>query len=355
MKQICYSIVFTFISFFFYQNGQAQSTFVPAKLVKAPGDTVNGFLHFYDWSISPKEIEFKMSLNTPVQTYPASEVESFFIPAKNEWYSAHFIQISFYLDGIGENSNKVARTISGAFFLNEVVKGNRVSLYLLLDQDQNPRYFLRKGSEFTELIRYKYSTFRNGKWYTASVNQYINQLQLLLNDCSTLHISPGLSYTKTALLQVLTSYYTCQGETIQHVQAVDQQPGYNPILIPGFLKVFGFQNYIPSIGVGIKVALPKKFYNRYGILQLDQYRHNFTEAGRKYTGNTYLVTVLGGTYFGKSKIQPFIHGGVQYPSVMWFTAGAGLSYAKKLNLEMRSPSLSGLMMTLHYTFGKIKK
>jgi hypothetical protein len=172
-------------------------------------------------------------------------------------------------------------------------------------------------------------------------------------ECSALNIFPSLSYSKAALLQVLTQYHACQGEAIQHVQAVDQ-PGYNPILIPGFLKMFGFQNYIPSIGVGVKIALPKKFYNRYGILQLDQYRHNFTEAGRTYTGNTYLVSVLAGTYFGKSKIQTFIHGGVQYPSVMWFTAGAGLSYAKKLNLEIRSPSLSGIMMTMHYTFGKIK-
>ncbi|MGV3588951.1 MAG: hypothetical protein ACO1OF_18245 [Adhaeribacter sp.] len=354
----CYqaSMVLLLVLFYYCHSAQAQSELIPARIVKTPGDTTNGFINFYDTDKSLDKVEFKASPEATMQIYPASELNSFYLPSKGLWYFSKNIQLNYYSKIVTESTNRIDRSVSGTFFLNKIQEGKIISLLMLVDNEHNTRFYIQKDSILTELIKYDYSTSKDGKSYTVEVNQYINQLESFLNDCQSLEIRSSLSYTEPALKQLLTKYHLCKGEIIKEERKVEK-PIYNAVIASGIFKRTTLDYLAPTVGIGFKIALPRNFYNRYVMVQLDQYRYNNQEAGTKNKWNNYHVSALAGSYFGRSKIQPFAHAGFQWPSIeipftRSYTIGAGVSYAKTINFEIRFPSVAGIMATMHYTFGK---
>lgn len=348
------------LSFCSIQVLQAQAGLMEAKLVKTPGDTLNGYINFYDWDVSPNKIEFRTSAAAPMQAFWASEIQAFYLVPKQEWHFAKDIRINFYASRLAENEAAVSRSVAGTFFLHEVVKGNLTSLYILIDEDKNKRFFLQKGAELSELLNYEYTSFRGEKQYTVKYRQYINQLKMLLGDCPTLKVSNSLSYSQTALSQLLAQYHACQGGKIMS-KSSERKPALNPVVIAGIFKLIDADaydpnytdSYVSTMGIGLKVTLPGKFRKRYALVQLDRYYYNYFESGKANKGRSHHVTAMAGSYFGKGKLQPFVHAGMMLPSTLVaVTAGAGVSYAKKLSLEIRSPGFAGIMGAVHYTFGK---
>ncbi|KAA5549306.1 hypothetical protein [Adhaeribacter rhizoryzae] len=353
----CYQAYVVLLVFFFCYcyKAQAQSELIPARIVKAPGDTINGYINFYDTDRSPNEVEFKAELGATMHTYQANEVHSFYLPSKGSWYFSKNIYLNYYSEILTENTNRIARSVSSTFFLHEIQKGNLLSLLMLVDEERKTRYFIQKDSVLSELINYDYSTSRDGNSYTVEVKQYINQLKSLLNDCESLEIRNSLSYTESALKQLLTKYHGCKGETIKQ-ETKAEKPIYNAVINSGIFRRTTLDYLTPTVGIGFKVVLPRHFFNRYFLIQLDQYRYKNQEKGSEHRANGYHLSALAGSYFGKSKIQPFAHAGFHWPSIdspmtKSYTVGAGVSYAKRINFEIRFPSLAGVMAALNVTFG----
>jgi hypothetical protein len=352
MRQIyCFWLLAIVLSFYGTRTLQAQSILMEAKLVKTPGDTLKGYINFYDWDISPDKIEFRPSDAASMQVFRASEIHGFYLVPKQEWYFAKNIQINFYTSRLAENEKAVSRSVAGTFFLNEVVKGNLVSLYLLIDDQDTKRFFIQKGTYFSELLNYEYTFFRGSQQYAVKYTQYINQLKILLGDCPALKVSNTLLYSQAALSRLLAQYHACHGGAVIS-KGPEKKAGLSPVILAGIFKLFAPDTYVPAIGVGLKATLPGKFSSKYALIQVDRYYYNYTEAGKAYKGKSHHITAMAGTYFGKGKLQPFFHAGMQLPSNTGITVGTGISYARKLSLEIRSPGLAGVMGTVYYTFGK---
>lgn len=327
-------------------------------MVKTPGDTLNGYINFYDWDVSPDKIEFMAAAAAPMQVFRASEVHGFYLVPRQEWYYAKKLQINFYATRVTQSANLVSRSLAGTFFLKQVVKGDLVSLYLFTDEEKTNRFFAQKGGDLSELLNYRYTYYSGDREYEGKATQYINQLKILLGDCPAIKVNDRLPYSQAAISALLTQYHACKGG-----QITSRDPGkkttLNPVIQTGMFRIIRPDvyvpgiDYVPTIGIGLKVTLPGKFSNKYALIQVDRYYYRYTEAGKSYTGKSHHLTALAGTHFGKGRLRPFVHAGIQLPSsIPAITLGAGVSYARKLSLELRSPGISGIMGTVYYTFGR---
>src|SRR5690349_4652164 len=165
----------------------AQSNFVPARIVKSPGDTLSGFVDNRDWRQNPRVVRYK-GADGVVSEYRPINVTGFYLDETKEWYRSAILAVdksslkdTDVLDGVDQRGVK-----TDTVFLRTLIKG-RLSLYYLYDESARGHYVAEKGGQFKELWIQKARVINtaNPSAGVATTYHYRTQLEAYAADCST--------------------------------------------------------------------------------------------------------------------------------------------------------------------------
>jgi hypothetical protein len=162
---------------------------------------------------------------------------------------------------------------------------------------------------------------------------YKGQLAFYLTGCNTLPFKT-LSYTEASITNLLLDYITCvSGDIIKETPL-------RKVVLNG--SISGGVLVVPSLGVaqmahiGFRLSLPRSLYQAFALVEAGPIVNVPGETNNK----AILCMVSGGSYWGKGKFQPYMHGGIAFnagPGIGGgFLLAGGISYKKKIHLEVRN-------------------
>jgi len=168
---------------------KAQKNYQKGYIINRIGDTVQGWIDYRNWDLNPEFILFKTSLESPSQRLGLNELDYFEITGVDYykkfilWKDIDPVAISA-VDANDMHNRSFAKDTA---FLRMIVKGEKVSLYLL--QDFKQHFFIKPEKDtLAELIyRVYYTNYDLGQVKTEYT--FRNQLkQYTFND----YVSPSV-------------------------------------------------------------------------------------------------------------------------------------------------------------------
>jgi hypothetical protein len=184
----------------------AQDNWKRGKVVLTSGDTLDGEILYEDWKQSPQQIVYRSAAGGAERSVLPLEAKSFVINNPNELYEPFTAEITYYLlvpvaQGVSPIDKKVEVT---AFF--EVLLSNpKVSLYRFIDDQNTPRFFIKRENVLRELHNISYYTKVNEGVVHVERPNYREELKQILNDCG----KPGnkkVFYTAASLVDAVREY-----------------------------------------------------------------------------------------------------------------------------------------------------
>jgi hypothetical protein len=125
-------------------------------MIKNNGDTIRGTINYKNWEKNPKTISFRTANSAVEETFSINELKEFDITGYDHYLKA-IVQkdmrpVNF--DASEEDINSVAlANIKDTVFLRQLVKGNKISLYELVDSKVH--YYVQKGKEEVQELQYR--------------------------------------------------------------------------------------------------------------------------------------------------------------------------------------------------------
>jgi hypothetical protein len=170
MKPISLAIILLFSTFYVVK---AQRNYKPALIIKAAGDTVRGYINYKEWDENPKAIEFKTSVTDAKPARYTPDMMSAFEVLGMDKYISYIGNITADKNKFPELANNLdTTTVRDSVFLQQVYKGNPLSLFTHTD-NYKTRFFITEGN--AEPIELKYY-----QYYTSGSS--IQQLKLFHDD-----------------------------------------------------------------------------------------------------------------------------------------------------------------------------
>jgi hypothetical protein len=164
------------IIFLFPLFSWAQSNYKAASVVNLKGDTIHGFIDYKEWENNPTSIDFKHSLNTPVQKYTTADIRYFQIN--------HFEAYQQYSGPVSTDETNLNRLSTGRdtssridnLFLKVEQKGMYLTLFSYTDGLKTRYFIAEKGA--AKPIELIYHLYLSTDGYNKSVeeNKYKGQL-----------------------------------------------------------------------------------------------------------------------------------------------------------------------------------
>ena len=177
------------------------------KLVTNNSDTIQGQINFGDWNQSPRSIQFKDEQGN-ITSKSAQEIKSFSIQEPLKTFESKNLKLSYYKKTIvPEGASPIAKTDSGTFFLEVLLKSSRVTLYEGSDDEKQTRFFLQKDDKLHELRNPVYRVAKGETSHMIKSEVYKAQLKQLLPECPTLN-TERLNYTDKDLVDLLVKYHS---------------------------------------------------------------------------------------------------------------------------------------------------
>ncbi len=331
----------------------AQQQYVDGYLVKAPADTIRGLLLDEDWKKSPKAIYYKSSADAAPRRVPVSEATAFHLNPTNEHFTARPVTYQLYRREVYAGESPFFSTVQDTVFLQQLIQGGGVTLYSLMDVREDQRFFFGNGEVFTELICYTYHRLKDQRRYTEEVAGYKGQLPFFLKGCKTLSFKT-LSYTQASITQHVAAYLNCaHGDSIRVTPAkkaaVDASIAGGMIIFPRSTVPMALSGYqpprlprqlAPLALVGVRLRLPRSLNRVFFLAEAGPVVNLPEETFR--SGMLFIVS--GGSYLGKRSIQPYVQAGMAFAGRLGpggnysggLVLGGGLSYKKKIHLEVRN-------------------
>jgi hypothetical protein len=310
--------------------------YVEGYLVKAPADTIRGLVLDEDWKKSPAAIQYKISAEAAPRQVTAGEITAFHLNPTNEHFTARPVAYQLYHREVSAGQSPFFSTVQDTVFLQQLVQGGGITLYSLLDVREDQRFFFESGGAFTELIYYTYQRVKDERRYTEEVAGYKGQLPFFLSGCKTLSFKT-LTYTQASIARHVSAYLQCtHGDSIRVTPAkkvaVDASIAGGLLILP--------RTVAPLALVGVRLLMPKSL-NRWFVLAEAGPIFNLPDDAHK---TAMIFTVSGGSYLGKRSIQPYVQAGMAFAGRSGsganygggITLGVGLSYKKKIHLEVRN-------------------
>lgn len=182
----------------------AQTNFISGTITKQDGTVLNGLINYQDWKIIPDEIEFKVGER--IEKLTSNDITAF------EVENDKFISRDVTLDVTEQNLQRLTKRHEPKFedkrvFLN-VLELGEVSLYEYYDS--RPHYFAEKGNDFLELTNRVLLDFETGD--IKKNKKYLGELNVLLNNCSSISIPNNLEYKRKSLTKLINKYNNCVSE-----------------------------------------------------------------------------------------------------------------------------------------------
>ena len=240
-------ILIVLLQVIFY-TAHTQVNFKEATIIQLNGDTIKGEIDYQEWAYNPKKIQFRSKNTQSVKTYTCRDIKGFTISYKNEKYQSAVVDVDN--DPVEEPKMKSYESINNVEMKPQWVRDTvfllieaqgRLNLFSLLQYaDDKPHYFIQKNNEKIEELMYRRAKVINRDTYSiVTIQGYKNQLQSLTADCAFQKQGfDKLRYIKSEILQVVTKYNTCSGQSsytnkeqlldtsLQHLEL----PSNNPII-----------------------------------------------------------------------------------------------------------------------------
>jgi hypothetical protein len=340
-----------FIVLTHFVHGQQQ--YVDGYLVKAPADTIRGLLLDEDWKKSPKEVYYKSSADAAPRRVPIGEVTAFHLTPTNEHFTAKPVTYQLYRREVYAGESPFLRTVQDTLFLQQLIRGGGITLYSLVDVREDQRFFFENGEVFTELVYYTYHRLKDQRRYAEEVAGYKGQLPFFLAGCKTLSFKT-LSYTQASITHHVSAYLHCV-----HSDSIRVTPAKKVAVdasIAGGMLIFPRTTIPPTLSsawppwfpptiapsalVGVRLRMPKSL-NRWFFLAEAGPIVNLPDDTHR---SAMLFIISGGSYLGKGSIQPYVQAGMAFAGRSGsganygggVTLGGGISYKKKIHLEVRN-------------------
>jgi len=160
MKKNYLSVLLMILCFY---GAQAQKNFKSAVLIKATGDTVNGYINYKEWDKTPKTIEFKaLVTDTKPVLYAPSMLRSFEIVGITKYVT--------YIGRISADKNEFPNvpgsldttTVRDSVFLQQPYSGKFVSM-LVHEDAEKTRIFVKEPDKDPVELKYH-------QYYVSSTN-----------------------------------------------------------------------------------------------------------------------------------------------------------------------------------------
>jgi hypothetical protein len=324
-----------------YSNTLAQGKWVEGSIITNQNDTIQGLIRDADWTESPESVQFKGE-DGLVTTISAANAKAFNIGPDHDIYKSKKVGLlritvtdTYKADPSLETSDSVQ------VFLQEVVAGSKASLYLYLNALEEPHFFVEKDHVLKELYYYPFNKIIRNTTYLLTIDEYKNQLKKLTEN-TILENEPIPVYQEKYLKKYLEKYNNIFPDNHQIYQSKDSK------LTCDIDINTGFENWKEdrlvlnnkfTFGVGIRINLPRKHYNRH--LKINYF---LTPNLLVHDQNSYrkaLLTTLEigvGSYFGAKSVRPYVgfhysiaSGGYRFD---FLGLQAGMSYKRRFNLEI---------------------
>jgi len=339
--------LFAYTCLFFSSKTFGQGKFLNGYIVSPVNDTIKGFIRYEHWDVSPTQIDFKENLETgTVQKVGKDRVSEFSITSVNETYKNRkigIINIDPTYEYVGVPSLQATDSIS--VFLRVVTKGKAASLLAYKNSRGGAHYFLERNNVLTELLNYPYRGIIRGRIYLLVYDEYKNQLPTLLADSDSFN-EPIPKYSEKSLRMYVEKYNESRGE----VRHGDIKRESDDLTVDLFLGG-GVESWKePGIhldkkltfGMGLRINLPRKAYNRYlkaGLFFIPNVStKEVYKSFRDEKRDLKTIEFGTGTHFGFGKLRPFAGvdlsiGLNDWRSIM-IGPHLGLSLDRKLSLEV---------------------
>ncbi|MBL7861765.1 MAG: hypothetical protein JNJ65_11440 [Cyclobacteriaceae bacterium] len=193
-----------------------QATWRKGSITKNDGTELTGEINDKEWSVNPKEIEFRENGGT-LQKYTVHQIKSFSTarPARYEAFAIEY-------DGDDQNVNRLSTNRSpltlnkDTLFLRVIVNA-QVGLFEFVDANGRIHYFTNQEQGVEELLNRKYKDATNSS--LVGVNEkFKQQLLLKAGNCPELHSTiRQLKYNEGALQNLVAKINTCNGQEIKPI------------------------------------------------------------------------------------------------------------------------------------------
>ena len=185
-------------------------------IIKNTGDTVRGFVHDKEWSVSPSVIEFQEDKNGPIKEIRTSEIKAFY-SNRPAFYESHTIKYDGDKWTTGKSypqTREPSVWIEATLFLETLVKSSGMSLYTLDDQNGRKHFFYSiKNSVPLELVSRQYLGMIDGTQKVVTSEQWKQQLINATAACPSLKAKIlDAEYGKSQMKRLIESYNVCTNE-----------------------------------------------------------------------------------------------------------------------------------------------
>jgi len=235
---------------------QKKDIYQPGYIVKQSGDTVKGYVEYLDWEISPDTIRFKKSLSDFPQQYSSSDLKSFGLPEKDEYFDSKLVQIDFLKNGHILGDPLIYNSKKYNIFFKQVIIADSCSLFQMVDEESRMRLFIEKDQTFGELLHYSLIYYnKNGLKNNSNNDMYKSQLSFV----NKVKNPNSLPYSTVKIANVIEKYNHSVKSYIYYKYRKQEN------IILDFTGSFGYwlSSNIPnatieSLGVGVRLSLPNK-------------------------------------------------------------------------------------------------
>ncbi len=338
LKTVILSLLAQLIS---HSNILAQGKWVEGYIITNQNDTIRSLIRDADWAESPESVQFK-GKDGLVTMISAANANAFNIGPDHDIYKSKKIGLLRITVTDTYKTDPSLETLDSVqVFLQEVVAGGKASLYLYLNAKEEPHFFIENNHSLKELYYYPFNKIIRNTTYLLTIDEYKNQLKKLTEN-TILSNEPIPVYQEKYLKIYLEKYNNIFPDNHQIYQSKDNKLTFDVDINTG-LENWKEDRLVLNnkftFGVGIRINLPRKHYNRHlkinyfltpNLLVRDQ------NSYRKVLLKTLEVGVGG--YFGAKSVRPYVgfhysiaSGGYRFD---FLGLQAGISYQRRFNLEI---------------------
>jgi len=202
-------------------NSYAKSKLIPGYIITLSNDTLDGYIEYNRWKHTPLEVLFKESINGTGLYYSPKTISEFSI--EGEVYRSAIIKVDLSSYKTSElSSSPDFQFIIDTAFLQAIILGDK-ELYYMKDSTNKENFYIKKDSGYEWLMYKRFVKTVGSKEQVLSNNNYIGQLLIYLEDCSSLNSVLSITtYDLKSLAKVFYYYYECTNSKIDYREKEDK-------------------------------------------------------------------------------------------------------------------------------------
>jgi hypothetical protein len=207
MKTTCIKFISVIFAMAISLVVYSQENYVKGFIIKQNGDTLNGLVDYRNWSVNPKQVQFKKSVSDVAFDYRVIDIKAF--GALDEIYKSAIVQVdnSNFIDGV--SISPVFRFRTDTVFLQTLFQGTK-SLYFYKDYNAQDNFYKFDNGQY-ELLEYKtYERKDNmGHEFNTENKRFVGQLRVYFQECPNIDAKlKDITYTNKGLENIYKYYYS---------------------------------------------------------------------------------------------------------------------------------------------------